>query len=103
MTRRFTSSLILATALALSGCMAANAPPPAAPGAAAAESWPDFMARYIEQDFRANPAFAVGQGRHQYDGQLPDWSETGLQNEIERLRSAIAAAQAYDPRRLTRE
>ena len=39
------------------------------------------MARYIEQDFRANPAFAVDQGRHEYDGQLPDWSETGLQNE----------------------
>jgi uncharacterized protein (DUF885 family) len=103
MARRFTSSLILSAVLALGGCMAANAPPPPAAGAAAAESWPDFMARYIEQDFRANPAFAVGQGRHQYDGQLPDWSETGLQNEIERLRSAIAAAQAYDPRRLTRE
>ena len=36
------------------------------------------MQRYIDQDFRANPAFAVGQGRHEYDGRLPDWSETGL-------------------------
>src|SRR6185436_10611094 len=67
------------------------------------ETWPAFMQRYIDQDFRANPAFAVQQGKHEYDGQLPDWSETGLRNEIARLRSAIAAAQSHNPRRLTRE
>jgi len=67
------------------------------------EDWSQFLAAYIEQTFTANPAFAVGQGRHEFDGQLPDWSETGLQNEMARLRSAIAAAQAFDPRRLTRE
>ncbi|MEA3031784.1 MAG: hypothetical protein QOG13_3109 [Sphingomonadales bacterium] len=102
MARRFTTFLIGAAALSLSSCMAADSPAPA-PGVAAAETWPAFMARYIEQDFRANPAFAVGQGRHEYDGQLPDWSETGLANEKERLRSALAAAAAFDPRRLTRE
>jgi uncharacterized protein (DUF885 family) len=61
------------------------------------------MARYIEQSFRANPSFAVGQGRHEYDGRLPDWSETGIQTEMARLRSAIAAAQSFNPRRLNRE
>jgi uncharacterized protein (DUF885 family) len=90
-----------AAMLAISGSTAVTAEAqPARP--AARETWPQYMARYIEQDFRANPAFAVGQGRHEYDGRLPDWSETGLQTEMARLRSAIAAAQAFDPRRLTR-
>jgi len=66
-------------------------------------SWAQFTTRYLEQEFQANPAFAVGQGRHDYDGRLPDWSETGLQTEMSRLRSAIAAAQGFNPRRLTRE
>jgi uncharacterized protein (DUF885 family) len=81
-------------------------PPPPPPNAArhpAQAPWPAFLAAYIDQSFRASPAFAVSQGRHEYDGQLPDWSETGLQTEISRLRSAIAAAEAYDPRRLTAE
>ena len=97
MTRRFTT-LLITTALALgaSGSLQAQRPH-------RAEAWPAFMQRYIDQDFRANPAFAVQQGKHEYDGRLPDWSETGLRNEIARLRSAIAAALAHDPRRLTRE
>jgi uncharacterized protein (DUF885 family) len=99
MARRFTPFLILAGALALTG--AATAQRRGAPQAGA-ETWPAFVARYIDQDFRANPAFAVNQGRHEYDGKLPDWSETGLQSEIQRLRSAIGAANAFNPRRLTR-
>ncbi len=97
MTRRFTTLLITAAMVAsLAGCMTAADPD-------RASSWPTFMAGYIDQTFAANPAFAVNQGRHEYDGRLPDWSETGLQNERSRLRSAIAAAETFDPRRLTRE
>ena len=96
MTRRFATFLITAS-LAL-GCGSAAE----AQRQARAEPWPAFMQRYIDQDFRANPAFAVQQGKHEYDGQLPDWSETGLHNEIARLRSAISVAQSHNPRRLTR-
>ena len=102
MARRFTSIFISAAILALAGPAAVTAD--AQPRRAEArQSWRDFTAAYIEQSFRANPAFAVGQGRHEFDGQLPDWSETGLQNEISRLKSAIAAATAFNPRQLTRE
>jgi len=97
MTRRFTSFLI-ATSLALGGAATA-----AAAQRHRAETWPHFLQRYIDQDFRANPAFAVQQGKHEYDGRLPDWSETGIRNEIARLRSALAVAEGYNPRRLTRE
>ena len=70
---------------------------------AARQNWPRFLQSFIDGEFRANPAFAVTQGRHEYDGQLPDWSATGLHNERMRLRSAIAAAQTFSPRSLTAE
>ena len=43
-------------------------------------AWAAFSHSFIDGYFRLNPAFAVNQGRHEYDGQLPDWSETGLAN-----------------------
>jgi uncharacterized protein (DUF885 family) len=104
MTFRSTGLLASAAALALTLSGSAVAPAPAAAAQAAPrETWPAFMARHIEQSLRANPAFAVTQGRHAYDGQLPDWSETGLQAEKARLRSAISAALAFNPRQLSRE
>ncbi|WNG27205.1 DUF885 domain-containing protein [Cystobacter fuscus] len=66
-------------------------------------SWQDFMQAHIEQSFRANPPFAVVQGRHEFDGQLPDWSEEGLNAEKARLGNAIAVAEAFDPATLTAE
>jgi uncharacterized protein (DUF885 family) len=91
-----------AAAFALASCTTASADR-SGTQARAAVGWPAFVTGYIEQAFRANPAFGVGQGRHEYDGQLPDWSETGLLNEAARLRAAISAAEAFDPRGLTRE
>ena len=67
------------------------------------QNWARFLQTFIDGEFRANPAFAVNQGRHEYDGRLPDWSATGLHNERMRLRSAIATAQTFRPRSLTRE
>ncbi|HST36961.1 MAG TPA: DUF885 domain-containing protein [Allosphingosinicella sp.] len=101
MARRFTTLLLSAAMLALAGPVAVTAD--AQPNKAATrQAFPTFVNSYLEQSFRANPSFAVNQGRHEYDGQLPDWSETGLQNEISRLRSAIAAATTFNPRQLTR-
>ena len=53
-----------------------------------AASWGRFVNQYIEDFFVAHPAFAVGQGRHEFDGQLPDWSAQGLSREIVRLHQA---------------
>ena len=52
------------------------------------DSWSQFVNGYIEDFFVAHPAFAVVQGRHEYDGQLPDWSAEGLAREIARLHQA---------------
>ncbi len=53
-----------------------------------AEGWREFVNQYIEEYFAAHPAFAVAQGRHEFDGQLPDWSAEGLAREIVRLHQA---------------
>ena len=88
---------VSALALLLAGCAstgsgdAAEARPP---------DWSGFSQSFIDGYFRINPAFAVNQGKHEFDGRLPDWSETGLANAREFLRSSIAAAEAFDSRRL---
>jgi len=62
-------------------------------------SWDRFVAGYLETYFRSNPLFAVYQGRHDFDGQWPDWSEAGLRRwtaHLHALRDS-AAAVAIDP------
>jgi hypothetical protein len=71
-----------------------SAPPPALEPAV--ETWEGFVERYIEEHLATHPAWAVVQGRHEYDGQLPDWSGTGLEAEIARLHAARDAAMAFD-------
>ena len=50
--------------------------------------WDDFINEFIEEHLAAHPAFAVMQGRHEYDGILPDWSKAGIDREIARLHQA---------------
>jgi uncharacterized protein (DUF885 family) len=89
-----------ALVLALTGCASTGGSDETP--AASASAWPAFSQRFIDGYFRINPAFAVNQGKHEFDGQLPDWSETGLANAKAFLRSSIAAAEAFDSRRLTK-
>ena len=53
-----------------------------------ADSWGRYVNQYIEDYFVAHPASAVAKGRHEFDGQLPDWSAQGLSREIVRLHQA---------------
>ncbi|MGZ8347970.1 MAG: DUF885 domain-containing protein [Allosphingosinicella sp.] len=91
-----------AGALLLAGCTATT-PEPTAEMVEARAGWADFMTRTLEGYFRHNPEFAVYQGRHDFDGQLPDWSGTGHANRASFLRSTIAAAEAFDATELTPE
>ena len=47
--------------------------------------WPAIRDEVVESYLKAHPNFAVVQGRHEYDGQLPDWSAAGIAAEITRL------------------
>ncbi len=67
-----------------------EAPPPPPP-----HPWDLFIDAQIEEYLAAHPAWAVTQGRHEFDGKLPDWSQDGLEREARRLRKARRDAQAF--------
>jgi len=79
----------------------ASAPPPAA--------WPALIDEYLAAFFTAHPSFAAQQGRHEYDGQLPDWSAAGIRAEVARLKAfrdrvtAFPDAQLDDAQRFERD
>ncbi len=74
--------LAAAALLVLAGCSQNNA------------DWTAFENRVIERAFELDPTFAAGQGRHEFDGRLPDWSEEGLAAQIAFLRDTISEAEA---------
>ena len=57
-------------------------------------NWADLQNRFIERAFELDPTFAANQGRHEYDGRLPDWSEEGLTAAKTFLRDSITQAEA---------
>ncbi|MES2095735.1 MAG: DUF885 domain-containing protein [Pseudomonadota bacterium] len=68
-----------------------------------ATPWPKFRDAFIEGWFRIDPANAVYQGRHDFDGGIPDWSPAGLRVQSLFLHKAIDDAKAYDPAKLSKE
>jgi len=88
--------MLSALALSLGACAmvpsdTANAPSTAQPVAATA-SFDAFRDAFLQRYFELDPYFAVYQGRHEFDGQIPDWSEEGLTRMKNFLRSSIADA-----------
>jgi uncharacterized protein (DUF885 family) len=58
-------------------------------------AWASFIDEQIEAHLAAHPAWAVVQGRHEFDGQLPDWSADGIAAEIARVKAARDAAMEF--------
>lgn len=95
---RILFSLICLTFLGLTACNKAEEPAPTAKSSSETvepESWEKFVTRQIESHVDAHPQWAVVQGRHEYDGQLPDWSRAGIEKEIARLHKARDEAMAF--------
>ncbi|KJS34700.1 MAG: hypothetical protein VR74_19155 [Hyphomonas sp. BRH_c22] len=63
--------------------------------------WGAFLSAFLDGYFPLNPDFAVYQGRHEFDGQLPDWSPEGLKAARDQRTQAISTALALDPAGLT--
>ena len=100
--------LLIASAMALAlvtaGCRASESPEGgSAQTSTQAGGWPSFVNNFIEARFKANPSFAVVQGRHEYDGQIDDLSEQAIAAEVSRLKQAITDAQAFSDDKLTAE
>jgi hypothetical protein len=91
-------AIILATSIIFLGCQ----PPPAtnsnqslASTQSANAAWDAHIEQYLNGYFALNPTSAVYQGRHEFDGKLPDWSEEGLKKEIDFLKDQRQKALAF--------
>jgi uncharacterized protein (DUF885 family) len=90
---RFGGAAMAATLLVLSACNASDNKSVSASGA---RDWTEFRDNFLKGYFPLNPNFAVYQGKHEFDGQLPDWSPEGIEKQAAFLEKAIADAKAFD-------
>ncbi len=93
----FAAGAILVLGMSACAPKADTAAPPAQ-----VVDWPAFVQSFITSDFTFNPDFAIYEGKHDFDGKLPDWSEDGLQKQIASLKDWKNRAQAIDPAKLTK-
>lgn len=75
--------------LLLAGCRPTVQKPATSP------EWDQFVNGYLEAYFAARPDVAVAQGRHDFDGKLPDFTTAGFDKEIARLHAARTRAQGF--------
>jgi hypothetical protein len=92
--------MILALVVAaLAGCERAPAPAPVVAAAAAppasTNGWATFRDDFLETYFKADPAIAVVSGRHEFDGQVPDWSRAAIARWIQTLHGERERAMAF--------
>ncbi len=98
----------ICTAL-MSAALAMMIPASAATAPATAGAWPALVDEFIESYFKAHPSMAAQQGRHEFDGILPDWSAAGIRSETARLKAFRVRAAAFPdgvlspPQRLERD
>jgi hypothetical protein len=70
------------------------------PPSQASQQWMSIANGFMEDYLRAQPFFAAQSGRHEFDGQLPDFSSHGIKREIARLHDAREQIAAVDPAKL---
>ena len=91
---------VLLSAAILAACAREQPKPAEAPPAAAApagqKNWPEFVDAFIEARFKADPYFAVDSGRHEFDGQMPDFSRAALDANVAQLREQLAGLDKFD-------
>jgi hypothetical protein len=68
----------------------------AAPGA----RWDAFVGQFLNNHFAMHPDSGVSAGRHEFDGQLPDFSAEGLRKDSERLKTDRERALAFNANEL---
>jgi Bacterial protein of unknown function (DUF885) len=58
--------------------------------------WPAFVDNFITARMKADPYFGAQAGRHEFDGQMPDWSRAALDADAEALRASRDAIAKFD-------
>jgi len=96
--RSKTCIVTILTALLFMGCQPAGESankPTNANSASSNAKWDAYVDQFLKDYFAANPSFAVNQGKHEYDGKFPDWSNEGISKEIARLKSEREKASTF--------
>ncbi|MEZ5499446.1 MAG: DUF885 domain-containing protein [Steroidobacteraceae bacterium] len=88
-------SILLVSIIAATGCARKTDTGSVAAKPRESAEWEQFSHDFIEGYFRHNPAFAVYQGRHEYDGQAADWTNAGLAAQIAFLKENLTRANAF--------
>lgn len=73
----------------------------ASPAAAQAPTFARFVDRYLDDFARRHPSIAAGNGIHDHDGRLDDFTATGIASEIHELKRDAATLRAFDAAKLT--
>jgi len=84
---RMRTAFLVVLTLALAACGPQESAPPST-ATSSSQTWASTRDALIEEYLKAQPAFAIYQGRHEFDGQLPDWSAAGIAAEVTRLHAA---------------
>src|SRR5262245_51117655 len=71
-----------------------------APKPAASAEWDAFVSQFMDAYFAENPPFAGRQGKHEFDGKLPDFSAEGIRKQIAALKANRQKAAAFEAGRL---
>ena len=82
---RILLSLLLALVLLSGGCVRSSRSDESTSATGRSSTWDSYVDEFLDAYFTAHPDFAVRAGRHEFDGKLPDWSASGIANEIKRL------------------
>jgi hypothetical protein len=93
MARNAAAAAMLLAAGSIGGI--ATAQVPAQASAPAPSKFAGFVDRFLEKLFAEDPTFAVYQGRHDFDGRMPDWSDAGLRRSAAFLKASIAEARGF--------
>lgn len=90
-------------ALVIGGCARKEEPQPeaSAAGTQAAGDFQSFVDSFIEARMKRDPYFAVQSGRHEFDGQMPDWSRAAVDADVTELRDFEAQLAKLDGAVLT--
>jgi hypothetical protein len=100
MSARFAALALLTTTL-ISACSRESSEKEAPPPAPVARDWSAFAESFLASRFKADPYMAVQAGKHEFDGQMPDWSRAALEADVADLRMQLAALQQFDAANLT--
>ena len=93
---------VAAVLMCMAGCNQApqSKTPAQRPPSQASQQWKQTADGFVQSYFAAQPFFAAQQGKHEYDGKLPDVSAHGIKREIARLHDERDQLNAVDPSQL---